>query len=108
MQLAKKHFDIPMILTPENMASPDLDELSGMTYLSYFMKVNSPGYQATLKYVKEKIPGTSVGNFQVRTEKLPPETTTGLRPQFTNKVELKKNELGDFIQPMKFELIDLN
>ena len=27
------------VLEPEHFASPHLDELSGMTYLSYFMKV---------------------------------------------------------------------
>ena len=65
MQLAKKHFDIPMILTPENMSSSDLDELSGMTYLSYFMKVDSPGYHATMRYVKDKVPQSKINNFQV-------------------------------------------
>ena len=29
------------MLEPEHFASPHLDELSGMTYLSYFMKVAS-------------------------------------------------------------------
>ena len=29
------------VLEPEHFASPHLDELSGMTYLSYFMKVTS-------------------------------------------------------------------
>ena len=44
MELAQKHFGIPMVMDPEDLASPDLDELSGMTYLSYFMKEeDSPG-----------------------------------------------------------------
>lgn len=38
MSLAQKHFNIPLVLEPEYLASPHLDELSGMTYLSYFMK----------------------------------------------------------------------
>ena len=29
------------VLEPEHFASPHLDELSGMTYLSYFMKVTT-------------------------------------------------------------------
>ena len=39
MELAQRHFNIPLVLEPEYLASPHLDELSGMTYLSYFMKV---------------------------------------------------------------------
>ena len=66
MELAKEHFGIPLVLSPENMSSPDLDELSGMTYLSYFMKVDSPGYNATRGWVREQIPQQNVQNFQVR------------------------------------------
>ena len=65
MQAAKDNFDIPLIVTPENLASPDLDELSGMTYLSYFMKVDSPGYFATLGWTKQMIPQKNLNNFQV-------------------------------------------
>lgn len=67
MELAKQHFGIPLVLSPENMSSPDLDELSGMTYLSYFMKVDSPGYNATLNWVRQQIPKSNVRNFQVGT-----------------------------------------
>ena len=66
MALAKDLFGIPLVLSPENMSSPDLDELSGMTYLSYFMKINSPGYFATLRWVQSQIPQQNVQNFQVR------------------------------------------
>ncbi len=65
MELAKTLFDIPLVVTPENMASPDLDELSGMTYLSYFMKLDSPGYNATLRWVQKQIPQKNISNFQV-------------------------------------------
>ncbi len=65
MEAAKEHFGIPLILTPENLASPDLDELSGMTYLSYFMKVDSPGYWATMGYTRKMLPHRSINNFQV-------------------------------------------
>ena len=65
MQLAKELFDIPMILSPENLANPALDELSGMTYLSYFMKVDSPGFRATMKFVQNQIPRKNIGDFQV-------------------------------------------
>ena len=51
MEIAEQHFGIPMVLEPEYLSSPHLDELSGMTYLSYFMKEeDSPG-----KYF-EKLP----------------------------------------------------
>ncbi len=65
MESAQNNFDIPLIVAPENLASPDLDELSGMTYLSYFMKVDSPGYFATMRYVNEMIPDQNIRNFQV-------------------------------------------
>jgi len=65
MQTAKHLFSIPLVLTPENLSSKDLDELSGMTYLSYFMKVDSPGYNATLKWVREQLPHFKINNFQV-------------------------------------------
>jgi filamin len=67
MELAKKVFGIPMVLEPEYLASPFLDELSGMTYLSYFMKENSPGFFATLRWVTSQIPGQKVKNFTVLT-----------------------------------------
>ena len=51
MRLANELFDIPTVIRPEDMASPDVDELSGMTYLSYFMAEDSPGYKATLNWV---------------------------------------------------------
>ena len=65
MNLAKENLSIPMVLQPENLSSADLDELSGMTYLSYFMKFDSPGYNATLSWVQQQIPQEKVKNFQV-------------------------------------------
>ena len=53
---------------PEYLANPNLDELSGMTYLSYFMKEeDSPGYYATLNWVKNQIPHQRINNFRVST-----------------------------------------
>ena len=66
MEVAEKHFKIPMVLEPEYLSSPHLDELSGMTYLSYFMKEeDSPGYYATLNWVKNQIPNQRINNFRV-------------------------------------------
>ena len=68
MEIAEKHFRIPMVLEPEYLSSPHLDELSGMTYLSYFMKEEaSPGYYATLDWVKRQIPDQRINNFRVST-----------------------------------------
>ncbi|XP_023727803.1 filamin-C isoform X3 [Cryptotermes secundus] len=63
MEIARREFQIPMVLEPEYLASPFLDELSGMTYLSYFMKEDSPGFHATLRWVNNQIPDTHVKNF---------------------------------------------
>lgn len=68
MELAKREFDIPLVVRPEDLSSPDLDELSGMTYLSYFMKVDSPGYHATLNMVRRLLKKGTVNNFTVRNE----------------------------------------
>jgi filamin len=54
--LAEKYLNIPMIISPENLSSPDLDELSCITYLSYFMKRKSVGYNATLQRVQQVQP----------------------------------------------------
>lgn len=63
MELAKREFDIPLVVRPEDLSSPDLDELSGMTYLSYFMKVDSPGYHATLNMIRRLLKKGTVNNF---------------------------------------------
>ena len=66
MELAETVLDIPMVLEPEYLASPYLDDLSGMTYLSYFMKENSPGFYATLRWVQSQIPDQKINNFTVQ------------------------------------------
>ena len=67
MTLAKTHFDIPLVVRPEDLSSADLDELSGMTYLSYFMKLDSPGYHQTLNLVRKLLRHGTVNDFTVRT-----------------------------------------
>jgi hypothetical protein len=59
-------FEIPLIVSPANMSSPELDELSSITYLSYFVKEGSPGYKATLKWIQTLLPDDSIKNFSVR------------------------------------------
>uniref|UniRef100_A0A8D8PWX3 Filamin-C n=1 Tax=Cacopsylla melanoneura TaxID=428564 RepID=A0A8D8PWX3_9HEMI len=63
MELARTHFNIPMVLEPEYLASPHLDELSGMTYLSYFMREHSAGFRATLAWVNSQLKDHTVSNF---------------------------------------------
>lgn len=67
MELARDRFNIPMVLEPEYLASPYLDELSGMTYLSYFMKEKSPGTKSTLNWVNSQLKTHKVSNFTVST-----------------------------------------
>ncbi|CAH1104647.1 unnamed protein product [Psylliodes chrysocephalus] len=62
MNIAQKDLGIPAVLEPEYLASPWLDELSGMTYLSYFMKPGSPGFHATLRWVNSRLE-RQINNF---------------------------------------------
>ncbi|XP_077987433.1 filamin-A-like [Glandiceps talaboti] len=64
MKTAKEKFDIPLVLSPEDMSSDIMDELSGMTYLSYYLKREGPGWYATLNWVRRKVPELNVQNFQ--------------------------------------------
>ncbi|XP_050393994.2 filamin-B [Patella vulgata] len=63
MKLARQHFGIPMVLRPDDLASPDLDERSAMTYLSYFIKYGGPGYSATLDRLQNRIRTKIITNF---------------------------------------------
>ncbi|XP_069354415.1 filamin-A-like [Maniola hyperantus] len=62
MKLAHRELDVPMVLEPEYLASPWLDELSGMTYLSYFMKPDATGVKSTLDWVNSRLE-RSITNF---------------------------------------------
>ncbi|RUS89528.1 hypothetical protein EGW08_002716 [Elysia chlorotica] len=63
MQLAKEKLGIPRVISAEDFASPDLDELSAMTYLSYFIKKNSPGHTSMLDWVRKQLKSSKVNNF---------------------------------------------
>lgn len=65
MNIAKEKFEIPMILSPEDLSSPEIDELSCITYISYFVQHEGPGWYATLNWVRSKVPERNVQNFQV-------------------------------------------
>lgn len=57
--------NIPLVVTPANMSSPELDELSSITYLSYFIKVGGPGYLATLNWTQAQMLDEAIENFSV-------------------------------------------
>ncbi|XP_076435460.1 filamin-B-like isoform X2 [Babylonia areolata] len=63
MNLAHQHLNIPMVVRPEDLASPHLDDLSGMTYLSYYMMQDSPGYYATRREIRNILQTGSFDNF---------------------------------------------
>lgn len=65
MQLAQERLGVPKVVQPRYMASADLDNLSCMTYLSYFMKTNACGYKATLRDVNKILAPDSISNFVV-------------------------------------------
>ncbi|CAG5127218.1 unnamed protein product, partial [Candidula unifasciata] len=63
MTLAHEKLNIPIVVRPEDFSSPHLDELSGMTYLSYYMNVDSPGYLATRREVRALLQQGTIDNF---------------------------------------------
>ena len=60
MELAQKHFGIPVILKPEDLRNPDVDKLSVMTYLSYFFE---PALKQLLEWIQHKIPQQKITNL---------------------------------------------
>lgn len=66
MTVAFEQLDIPLVVTPSNMCRPELDELSSITYLSYYIKEGSPGYRATLKWIQSQMPDEIINNFNVK------------------------------------------
>jgi filamin len=64
MDQAEEEFDIPQIIDPEHLCIDKPDELSCMTYLSYFCSgEDSPGYNNLLEWVRSKIPEYNIENF---------------------------------------------
>ncbi|XP_028409338.1 filamin-C-like [Dendronephthya gigantea] len=63
MNMAEEKYGIPQVISPEMVVSQFQDELSMMTYLSYFTQVGSPGEKATLRFVNDSSPNLRVTNF---------------------------------------------
>ena len=60
MRLAEAHLKVPRIIEPEHLASGHIDELSMITYLSYFVE---PAQAKLKKWVKRALPHASITNF---------------------------------------------
>lgn len=60
IRTASTHLKIPPILRPDDLSSSSIDELSVITYLSYFCK---PAEAMLLKWVRDTIPHIKVSNF---------------------------------------------
>lgn len=65
MVIAKEQLHVPRVISAEDFASPALDELSSMTYLSYFVKHESPGYYHTLNWACKQLRTTNITNLTV-------------------------------------------
>lgn len=64
MDIAESKFQTPQIIKPEHMCVDKPDELSVMTYLSYFCcGDDSPGYTNLLEWVRRVIPEYNIQNF---------------------------------------------
>lgn len=60
MSLAEQHLQIPMVLSPEDLNNPEVDDLSVMTYISYFF---DPANQQLLQWIRKKIPDRNIQNL---------------------------------------------
>lgn len=62
MQIAYEKFGVPKLIDPEGLCHVP-EELSIMTYLSYFCGPDSVGYKSLLEWVRRQIPASNVTNF---------------------------------------------
>lgn len=60
MKIAKNHLKIPQILAPEDICNLNIDEISMMTYLSYFC---DPAANKLIKWVQKMIPHMNIKNL---------------------------------------------
>ncbi|XGW35258.1 hypothetical protein V3C99_018908 [Haemonchus contortus] len=64
LKLANEYLNIPPIISAAHLNSPHLDELSCITYLSYFIMRGACGYQATLRRVQTLLPDSIIEGFE--------------------------------------------
>ena len=60
IRLAEEHFAIPRILEAAALSNPDVDELSVMTYISYFCK---PANENLMRWLRETLPDRNITNL---------------------------------------------
>lgn len=60
LTIAANHLKIPQLIAPEDLSNPNIDDLSVMTYLSYYCE---PAKQRLLKWIKRVIPHMRITNF---------------------------------------------
>ena len=63
MHLAEKQLSVPQVMQPADLAVSKPDELSVITYLTYFCGPDSPGQVSLLLRIHKQIPGQKVSNF---------------------------------------------
>ena len=63
MNLAEENFGIPQVMHPEDLAVDKPDELSVMTYLSYFSCPDSIGQNSLLYWIQQRIPKQNISNL---------------------------------------------
>ena len=63
MQVAQKAFNIPPVLSADDLFVDQPDEVSVMVYLFYFCRVGSPGERALLQWVQQVIPSQNISNL---------------------------------------------
>ncbi len=60
IKIANVHLKIPKIISPDNLSSSNIDELSMMTYISYFVE---PARVKLLRWIKKALRHLGITNF---------------------------------------------
>ena len=63
MQASEKVLSVPQVLSADDLFVDQPDEVSVMTYLSYFCRTNSPGEKVLLEWVQQEIPNEKITNL---------------------------------------------
>ena len=61
MKLAEEQLEIPRLLEPGDLCDHNVDEISVMTYLSYFCK---PANERLMNWIQTKLPDRGITNFK--------------------------------------------
>lgn len=61
IELAENKLGIPRVIEPDELCHPEIDDLSVMTYISYFC---NPANEHLLRWVQSQLPDRNITNFQ--------------------------------------------